>query len=141
MSHALAVNMRSIIILLCVITQLLSAEQSTEEKIIPYPLDTCPVTEQDLYAVHGPITVIHKNREIKLCTKTCVMLFEDNPEEYISRLPTIPDAKAVEKNVKEEPVTESIGELETTQEEPPLVLIIASSLIACIIIWFVRTRN
>jgi hypothetical protein len=54
--------------------------------LLPYPLDTCLVTENALGSMGDPVTLAHQGQEIKLCCAPCVEEFEAHPEQYLARL-------------------------------------------------------
>lgn len=53
---------------------------------IPYPLNTCIVTNNKLGSMGKPITKVYKNQEVKFCCKPCVSKFEKNPEKYLKKI-------------------------------------------------------
>jgi len=55
-------------------------------KAIPYPLDTCIVTDNELGSMGDPLTKIHEGQEIKFCCKPCVKAFDKDPAQYLKKL-------------------------------------------------------
>lgn len=126
------------IVLICFCAQLTAADQMSDKELIPYPLDTCIVTGQDLYAVHGPITFAYENREIKLCTKSCVMIFEDDPELYLAALPELPELpeSASQNEVIMESSSLGIEEISDEEGSASTVLLVIGGLgVLVIILW------
>jgi hypothetical protein len=73
-------------------TLVLAACASTDEDtadgaVRPYPLDTCIIMDSKLGSMGDPITKVYNGQEIKFCCQPCVEEFEQNPEEYLARLP------------------------------------------------------
>lgn len=67
-----------------------SKKSDKDEKLTPYPLDTCIVTDNKLGSMGDPLTIKHENQEIKLCCKPCEKKFKKDPEKYLIKLK--PDA-------------------------------------------------
>jgi len=73
-----------------------SAERREQqsETAIPYPLDTCIVSDEKLGADPDmvPYTFVHEGREIKLCCKSCLATFNKDPQKFLAKLhpPTNP---------------------------------------------------
>lgn len=65
-----------------------SMEKGTKEeaKLILYPLDYCVVSDEELGSMGDPISIEHKDQEIKLCCKGCVKTFHKNPELYLGKI-------------------------------------------------------
>jgi YHS domain-containing protein len=55
--------------------------------VVPYPLDTCIVTENRLGSMGTPITKVYDGREVKFCCAPCVDEFEASPKEFLDKLP------------------------------------------------------
>lgn len=53
---------------------------------IPYPLNTCIVSGEELGAMGKPVTLIYEGQEIKFCCSDCKPKFEKNPQEYLAKL-------------------------------------------------------
>jgi YHS domain-containing protein len=66
----------------------------------PYPLDTCPVTGEQLGAEAPPIVMMHEGREIRLCSAACIKKFEDGAAEYIKQI----DHKIIEQQLPRYPM-------------------------------------
>lgn len=54
--------------------------------VIPYPLETCIVTDNKLGSMGDPKTLIHEGQEIKVCCKPCIAKFEKDPTTYLEKL-------------------------------------------------------
>lgn len=48
----------------------------------PFPLETCPVSGEQLGSMGDPIVLAQPGREVKLCCEGCVKSYEDGPEEF-----------------------------------------------------------
>ena len=51
-----------------------------------YPLTTCIVAPVPLEALGGSVTIIHKNQEVKVCSKACQDEFLKNPSRYLGKI-------------------------------------------------------
>jgi len=60
---------------------------TTDGAVRPYPLDTCIIMDSKLGSMGDPITKVYNGQEIKFCCQPCVEEFEQNPEEYLAKLP------------------------------------------------------
>jgi hypothetical protein len=60
--------------------------QAGSEKIKPYPLSTCIVTDNALGSMGDVITTTYGNQEIKFCCKPCVKKFNADPEKYLKKI-------------------------------------------------------
>ncbi len=58
-----------------------------------YPTDQCVVMNTELGSMGAPVEYVHHNRLVRFCCAGCVSRFEQNPEQYLTKL----DAAAVEK--------------------------------------------
>ena len=58
------------------------------EKVKPYTLKTCPVSDEKLGADPDmkPYVFTYGDREIKLCCKDCKKDFDKNPKKYIKKI-------------------------------------------------------
>ena len=52
----------------------------------PYPLNTCPVSGEELGTMGEPIVKIYDAREVRFCCKSCIKKFEANPDEYWAKV-------------------------------------------------------
>ena len=50
---------------------------------IPYPLDTCIVSENKLDSMGKPVRIVHEGQEIKFCCKPCIKKFKKDPAKYL----------------------------------------------------------
>lgn len=64
-----------------------ASTKSSDSAVRPYPLDTCIIMDSKLGSMGDPITKVYNGQEIKFCCQPCVEEFEQNPEEYLARLP------------------------------------------------------
>lgn len=48
----------------------------------PYPFDRCPVSGQKLADQERPVTLVHNQRELRLCCVGCITEFEKNADQY-----------------------------------------------------------
>ncbi|MHC4219359.1 MAG: hypothetical protein ACYSU7_13005, partial [Planctomycetota bacterium] len=67
----------------------------------PYPLDTCPVTGQELGSMGNPVVLLHGGREVRFCCKGCIQKFEKNATEYYKQI----DRKIIERQLPYYPLT------------------------------------
>lgn len=63
-----------------------TAKEGAKTKVIPYPLDTCLVTDNKLGSMGDPVTIERDGRELKFCCKPCVDKFEKDPAKYLGKL-------------------------------------------------------
>jgi YHS domain-containing protein len=62
------------------------ADEKKAEKLKPYTLKTCLVTDEKLGEMGSPYVYEYKGREIKFCCKGCLKDFKKSPEKYIKKL-------------------------------------------------------
>lgn len=55
-------------------------------KVVPYPLETCIVTDNKLGAMGDEVTMVYEGQEIKFCCKPCKKKFEKEPARYLPKL-------------------------------------------------------
>lgn len=65
-----------------------------KEKIKPYTLDKCLVSDEKLGEMGKPFVFVHEGQEIKLCCKPCQKEFNKDKAKYLKKL------KAAEKATK-----------------------------------------
>jgi len=53
---------------------------------IPYPLEVCIVSGEELGSMGEPVVIVHEGREIKFCCAECLPAFNKDPEKYIATL-------------------------------------------------------
>jgi hypothetical protein len=58
----------------------------TASSVIPYPLKTCIVTDNDLGSMGDEQRIVHQGREIKFCCSPCIGKFKANPAKYLAKL-------------------------------------------------------
>lgn len=61
-------------------------DKSDDEKVKPYPLKTCLVTDNDLKSMGDPVTIVHDGQEIKFCCAPCEKKFLKDPAKYLEKL-------------------------------------------------------
>ena len=59
---------------------------ATSSDVIPYPLDTCIVTDNKLGSMGDPVVKVYGNREIKFCCRPGVEEFEEDQEQFLAKL-------------------------------------------------------
>lgn len=65
----------------------LAADATTKKKAKPYTLKTCLVSDEKLGGDMGdPYVFTHKDREIKLCCKSCLKDFNKNTAKYVKKI-------------------------------------------------------
>lgn len=62
------------------------ASPASSAKVIPYTLDTCLVTGNELGSMGDVVTEVYEGRQLKFCCKPCVRKFHLNPQKYLSKL-------------------------------------------------------
>ena len=62
--------------------------EAKSKKPIPYPLETCIVTGNELGSMGDPVTFNHEDREIKVCCKPCEKKYLKDPARYLVNLET-----------------------------------------------------
>jgi hypothetical protein len=85
----------------------LAADQQTDQKTDqkadqkqkakPYTLKTCPVSGEKLGEMGDPYAFVYKDREIKLCCKSCLKDFQKTPAKFIKKIEQ-EEAKAKKKD-------------------------------------------
>lgn len=65
---------------------LASPSLRAEEKVKPYKLTTCIVSDDKLGEMGKPVVFTYKGQEIKLCCKACRKDFDKNPDKYLKKL-------------------------------------------------------
>ena len=66
------------------LTSATAAEKN--EKLKPYTLDTCVVSDEKLGEMGKPFVHEYKGREIKFCCKSCLKDFNKNPDKYVKKI-------------------------------------------------------
>lgn len=74
-------------------------EKKEAKKLIPYKLETCVVSDEKLGEMGKPFIFEYKDREIKLCCKSCKKDFDKNPEKFLKKI-TEAEKKAADKAAK-----------------------------------------
>jgi hypothetical protein len=52
----------------------------------PYPLKTCAVSDEQLGEMGDPYVFTYKDREVKLCCKSCLKDFNKEPAKYLKKI-------------------------------------------------------
>lgn len=74
-------------LLLVGLLPLANAAEKKAEKAKPYPLETCPVSDEKFGGDMGePYVFVHEGQEIKLCCKPCLKDFNKNPGKYMKKI-------------------------------------------------------
>jgi hypothetical protein len=60
--------------------------EAKSDKVKPYTLKTCPVSDEKLGEMGDPYVFTHEGREIKLCCKSCQKDFKKNPAKFIKKI-------------------------------------------------------
>lgn len=71
-------------------------------KPIPYPLKTCPVSDEKLGGDMGPAYVfVYKGQEIKLCCSGCKKDFLKEPDKYLKKIKELAAKQQKQKEASE----------------------------------------
>jgi YHS domain-containing protein len=70
------------------------ADDSSTNKVVPYPLDTCAVCGMKLGDMGKPYTFVYQGREIKVCDKSEEADFKKDPAKYLKAIDDAAAAKA-----------------------------------------------
>jgi hypothetical protein len=62
------------------------AADKKSDKVAPYPLDKCIVSDEKLGEMGKPFAFVHAGQEIKLCCKPCQKDFTKDPAKYLKKL-------------------------------------------------------
>ena len=73
-----------------------SADSTKKEKVKPYVLKTCSVSDEKLGEMGDPYVFTHDGKEYKLCCKGCLKDFNKNPAKYAKKVEKA-EAKAKKK--------------------------------------------
>jgi len=79
-----------------------NAPAKSAKKLIPYTLETCPVSGEKLGEMGKAFVYEYKGREIKFCCKDCRKDFDKNPEKFLKKIAEA-EKKAAEKAAKTAP--------------------------------------
>ena len=63
-----------------------SADSAPAAAPVPYPLNVCLVSGEELGSMGEPVVIVHEGREIKFCCDSCLPKFEADPGKYLSQL-------------------------------------------------------
>jgi YHS domain-containing protein len=64
----------------------LSIRAADKDKLKPYPLDKCVVSDEKLGEHGKPYVFTHEGQEIKLCCKDCLSDFKKEPAKYLKKI-------------------------------------------------------
>jgi len=64
----------------------LAGDQKADAKLKPYTLKTCVVSGDKLGEMGEPFVYKYKDREIKLCCKSCLKDFNKEPAKYVKKI-------------------------------------------------------
>ena len=71
-----------------------AAEQEKKvEKVKPYPLDKCVVSDEKLGSMGKPYVFTNNTQEVKLCCKDCLKEFKKEPAKYTKKIEEAPKKK------------------------------------------------
>ena len=77
-------------------------QQMIQAQIPLYPTDICPVSNNKPGVMPGPaVDLIYKNRLVRLCCKTCELMFRADPAKYLAKI----DAAVIAKQGPTYPLT------------------------------------
>ena len=62
----------------------LAAEK--KEKVKPYALKTCLVSDEELGSMGDPYVFVHEGREVKLCCKSCQKDFKKDTKKFVKKM-------------------------------------------------------
>ena len=64
-----------------------AADEKKTTKAKPYPLKTCVVSDEKFGGEMGePYVFTYKDREVKLCCKSCLKDFNKEPAKYVKKM-------------------------------------------------------
>ena len=75
----------------------LLAGDKKAEKVKPYPLEKCVVSDEKLGEMGKPFVFTHEGQEIKLCCKSCQKDFKKDPAKYLAKIKAAEAEKAKDK--------------------------------------------
>ncbi|HEX7009753.1 MAG TPA: hypothetical protein VF184_07220 [Phycisphaeraceae bacterium] len=59
---------------------------TTQTALVPYPLDYCIVSGQELGSMGGPYEIAYNGRQIKFCCPDCEEMFREDADNYLRML-------------------------------------------------------
>lgn len=63
-------------------------EKTSSDTVKPWPLATCPVSNEKLGSMGLPLVFIFDGQQVKLCCKTCKPKFDTDPQKFLATLQT-----------------------------------------------------
>lgn len=78
--------MRTLSLALFAVLAVSCKSTTTSDMVVPYPLDTCIVTQNDLGSMGDPIVKVYNGQEVKFCCGPCVAEFEAHMDTYLPLL-------------------------------------------------------
>ena len=67
-------------------TAFAAAYKDKKEKLKPYPLSTCAVSDEKLGGMGDPYVFAHEGREVKLCCKSCEKDFKKEASKIVKKI-------------------------------------------------------
>lgn len=61
-------------------------EEKKSEKVKPYPLDKCVVSDEKLGSMGKPYVFTNDTQEVKLCCKSCLKDFKKDTAKYTKKI-------------------------------------------------------
>lgn len=65
-----------------------TASAESQASLIPYPLEVCIVSGEELGSMGEPVVIVHEGREIKFCCDSCLPEFQKDPAKFLAKLTT-----------------------------------------------------
>ena len=97
-----------------------------EQQVAHSPLTTCPVSQESLDAMGGPVNKVHNNRLVRFCCNGCVRGFKKNPSEYLAVL----DAAVIAAQTPQYPLkTCPISKMKLGSMGEPVDIVVANQLV------------
>ena len=62
------------------------AADKVKEKVKPYTLKSCVVSDEALGGMGDPYVFTYEGREVKLCCKGCLKDFKKSPAKYVKKI-------------------------------------------------------
>lgn len=63
-----------------------AAKESPKAAVVPYPLDSCIVSDEMLGSMGEPIVKVYDGREVRFCCSGCVKRFEADKAGYLAKI-------------------------------------------------------
>lgn len=75
----------------------LAADKKADDKLVPYTLDHCVVSDEKLGEMGKPYVTNYMGQEIKFCCPHCVKDFNKDPKKYLDKIAKEEKEKAAKK--------------------------------------------